>query len=647
MDKIYIGAAYYPELWDESEIDKDIQRCKELGINTLRVGEFAWSKMEPREGVFDLVWLEKVIDKLYDNGIYTVMCTPTCTPPRWVLNKYPQMRRVNSRLQCVEVSSRCHTCKTTEIMRQKNRLIVEVMAKAFAGRKGIVGWQIDNEIFPYDDGCFCDDCKRAFRLYLKDKYATIENLNKSWGMYRWSLDYSSFEEIEPPYPDEWKHPSLRKAWWDFHCRQINAYVDEQAEILHKYGCKNVGTDMMPFNTLDYCQTNKNLDVVMYNHYESAADLSGTAFAYDFARSVKNKPFWVTETQAGWNGSEFAASGFRSVGNCYANTWLPLSRGAQMNLYWLFRTHPNGHELAHGALFSSAGREYRVSDEVRRACRDIERCQDFLNDSKVLSRIALHYSSAAEVDFAYAPLVEGFNYRRILINDVYAAFRRYNVDVIDPSHSLDGYDVVISPFLAETDFGDFRERIVKWIDGGGTWIVGPLSDVYDGNLSKYTSSPFGFIEEVAGVYTKYQKPLSNCEFKAQWNDGSECGVGLYYDAFEVLKGTDSLAKYSQGEFSGLSVIAERRIGKGKIIIVGSKLESKDLLRLIDVRPIAEASENVTLTKRCGKQNGIIAVETENKCGYVTLEGQYVDLITDVKCAGKVMINPYEVKVLKKL
>ena len=191
-----------------------------------------------------------------------------------------------------------------------------------------------------------------------------------------SLDYNSFEEVEPPYPKQWKHPSLRKAWWDYQCGLIKSFVDEQAEILHKYGCQNVGTDMMAQNCLDYYAVNEKLDIVQYNHYDAASRLPDTAFAYDFLRCVKNKPFWVTETQVGWNGSTFAESGYRPVGNCYANTWLPFAMGAVMNLYWLFRAHPNGHEMGHGALYSSAGRQYRVSEEVKHVAQDFAKCEKF-------------------------------------------------------------------------------------------------------------------------------------------------------------------------------------------------------------------------------------------------------------------------------
>ena len=642
-NKIWIGAAYYPELWPEEEVERDIGRCRSIGINTLRVGEFAWSRMEPKEGVFDFVWLQKLVDKLYANGIATVMCTPTCTPPRWFMNKYPETRRVMNDHFRTDVAERCHPCKTSERMRAKNREIVTKMAEALAGRKGIIGWQIDNEIFPYSDGCYCDSCKAAFRVWLQKKFGSIEKLNKAWGMARWSLDYADFDAVEPPYAHQWKHPSLQKAWHDFQCAQIKDYVDEQAAVLHAHGCKNVGTDMMPQNLLSYYAVNEKLDVVQYNHYEPADALPKTAFAYDFLRCVKDKPFWVTETQVGWNGSIVAECGYRPVGNSYANTWLPVARGAEMNMYWLFRSHPNGHELAHGALFNSAGREYRVSDEIRQAAADFGKCGKLLKETQVRSKIALHYSHTAAVSFLCAPIVKGPDYRTTLIERYYAAFRHFNVDVIDTAHGLDGYDVVFSPFLAVADENGLKERAAEWVKAGGTWVVGPMSDIMDANVSKYTAAPYSFLEELAGVYTKYQKPVPNDVFCAKWADGSACGVGTCYDAYECLAGTESLAKYDGGEFGGLTVVASRKVGKGRVILVGSVLSHADLLRLSGRGPIAPASGNVILTERTGEQYGIIAVETENKEGRVFLDGEYTELITGKRAAGETVIKPYGVSV----
>lgn len=646
MEKIYIGAAYYPELWDSGEVEKDIERCKSLGINTLRVAEFAWEKMQPSEGEYRLDWLKEIVDKLYEAGIYTVMCTPTATPPRWLLNKYPETRMMMHDLIRADVSSRCHTCKTSPVLREKNRGIVTALAEMFGGHPGVIGWQIDNEIFPYSGGCYCENCQRAFRKYLKKIYGDIQNLNKSWGMLRWSLGYGDFEEIQPPYPKQWRHPSLRKAWWDFQCEQIRTYVNEQAEILHRFTKAPVGTDMMENNNLSYYKITEKLDVIQYNHYERANRLPQTVFSYDFLRPIKNRPFWIMETQTNWNGSEYAENGWRPMGNCYVNTWSAVAHGAEMNLYWLFRTHLNGHELAHGALYSSSGRAYKVAEEVRRAANDIEKCADLLHNTKVCSKIALHYSSTATNNFEVAPIIKDFNYRESVLENFYAAFRHYNIDVIDTPHSLDEYEVVISPFLSTVDENGLKERIAEWVEQGGVWIVGPMSGMLDENVCKYSDSPYPFIESLGGVYTKYQKPINSDFVKAEWNDGTVCPVSVCFDAFELRENTKSLAHYVDEEFSPYSVVTERKVGKGKVIVLGSVLSHADLLRLVGRAPIAEASKNIELIEREGKEDCLIVLETEHEPGFISLEGRYTDVIGNRIISGRTEVRPYEVLVLKK-
>lgn len=643
MKKLYIGAAYYPELWDAAEVDKDIERAKALGLNVLRVGEFAWGKMEPREGEYQFDWLVSVVDKLYAAGIYTVMCTPTCTPPRYMLDKYEEMRNVSEYGVRSQTSWRCHPCKTSPIMREKNREIVTQMAKVFGSHPGVIGWQIDNELYPYGGGCYCPLCREAFRQYIKRQFGTIEALNEAWGMARWSLDYQSFDAINPPLPDQWKHPSLVKAWWDFQCENIRTYIDEQAEILHKYTKAPIGTDMMANNKLGYYQTTKSLDVVQFNHYDTAEALYETEFWYDFLRAVKDKPYWVTETQVGWNGSEFAQNGYRAVGNCYVNTWLPFAHGGEMNMYWLFRAHRNGHELAHGALYTTAGRPYRISQEVKQASQEIAKCQDILAGG-LKAEIALHFSSTAANIFEAAPMLKNFNYTETVRDVFYNALRHYNVDVVDTAHSLSGYKVVVSPFLCNATENDFYQRIVQFVSDGGTWIVGPMSDIMDTNVTKYIDAPYSFLEELVGAYTKYHKPVDNDVFCAEWSDGTPCGVSTCFDGYELEQDTASLAKYIDGEFAGLTVVAQKEIGAGKVILLGSVPTHSDLQRLVPIKPILAASDNVSLVSR---GDAIIATELENATGYIQLDGQYKDRITDAVLSGKVCVAPYTVLVLEKI
>lgn len=642
---MYIGAAYYPELWDESEIEKDIEVCKSFGLNTLRIGEFAWSKMEPSEGHFEFDWLQRVMDKLHAAGIKVLLCTPTCTPPRWLFRKYPEAKIITDTGERVEISSRCHTCKSSPVLREKNRIIVREMAKRFGHHPALIGWQIDNELYPYDNGCHCPLCRKNFRKWLKDRYGSIEGVNEAFVMSRWSLDYDSFEDVIPPKRSEWAHPSLEAAWFEF-CSDLTVeFAEEQADVLHKYSDAPVGTDLMVLNRFSFYNATKKLDVLQLNHYDTARRLTRPPFFYNFMRPIKDRPFWVTETQVGWNGSKFAQSRYRPEGNCYVNTWLPFAMGGEMNLYWLFRAHTAGHEIAHGAILSSAGRPYRVSEEVRKAAQDIKKATPFLENSAVKSKIALHYSSVGENQFAVAPIVENLPYFDTILQKFHDAFWHYNVDVIDPAHSLDGYDLLISPFVSYIP-DEAAERIRKWVEDGGTWIAGPMTDIYDASLKKNEKAPFYFLEDFAGVYTVYQKPIANEVFRAKWQDGAPAEISTYYDAFRP---TDAkpLITYDGEEFDGLSVVTERKVGKGKVILLGSVLAIDDLRKLVDLEPILEASENIRLVERSGKENGVIVAELKHEPGFVKLDGNYTDLITGRTLSGDVEVNPHEVLVLKKV
>ena len=645
MKKIYVGAAYYPEVWEPSEVDADIVRMQEAGVNVVRVGEFAWGDMEPEEGVFTLDWLKTVVDKLYAAGIDVIMCTPSCTPPRWLFEKYPETRIIYANKEQTEIFSRCHPCKSSPVMREKNRIITKKLGEAFGAHSAVIGWQIDNEIFPYNEGCYCEKCRAGFRAYLKEKYGTPENLNKKWGMARWSLAYKSFDEVIPPVRGRWEHPSLQTEWTRFHCRNIVSYVSEQAEILHNYTKAPVGTDMMVTNLLSYYDINEHLDVVQYNHYEPASDLPRTAFGYDFLRAVKDKPFWVTETQVGWNGSVYAEFGFRPEGACYVNTWLPVAKGGELVEYWHFRAHPNGHELAHGALYSTAGRAYRTTQEVKRASEEFERCRDFLLNSKVEAKIALHYSSTTVIETCNAPLLKNFDYRMMLVDRFHAPLRRHNVDVIDTAHALEGYEVLISPFLFTATEHDLPARIRAWVEAGGTWIVGPMTDIMTEYASKYLDAPHSFLEELAGVHELYELPLHTDGYRAKWTGGGEFALSTCFAAYE-LRGAEPLAVYSNGEFAGLPVITRRQVGKGCVIMLGSIPTSDVLLRLIDRAPNAEASENVALVARSGVRNGLIALETEGREGTLRLDASYTDLLGGDVMTGNIRLRPYQVLVLQK-
>lgn len=650
---LYFGAAYYPELWDKEEIVKDVERLKSLGLNCVRVGEFAWSNIEKAEGVYDFSLFKYMLDVMYENGIYTILCTPTCTPPRWAFEKYPDSLRVKfhqTEKTRTHVYSRAHPCKSHKGMREINRKVAGEMAKALGSHPGVIGWQIDNELYPYDYSCFCDRCVEGFRVWLKDKYKTIENLNQEWGMYRWSLDYDNFDQILGPAWKSWENPSRQVEWLRYQNSLINSYAWEQAEEIRKYSDAPIGTDMMNAgNMLSYSIMNKNLDVVQHNHYENEDELYRTLFFYDMCRTIKDRPFWITETQPGWNGGTGAYNGYRRNGHNYINSIAPIVKGAEMNLYWHFRSHPTGHELGHGAVFTSAGRYGPVAPSIKQLTTDMEKCASFIENSSVKSKIALTYSSTATKNFTFAPIVECLDNDRsknVITDTFHDAFRHYNIDVIETDKELDEYEVLLSPMLTTIDENGFKERVVEWVKNGGTWIVGPLSDIMTEYARKFTHAPYSILEELCGVHTVYQIPVEQDNFKAKWTQGGEFNVSLGCDAYECVD-SECLATYTGFDLEGMCAIAKRKVGKGTVILLGTAPDKDAILKLVDRKPILEASRNISLTERMGKENGIVALELEGKDGYVILDKEYYDILGEKKVSGTVELKPYTALFLKNL
>jgi beta-galactosidase GanA len=252
-------------------------------------------------------------------------------------------------------------------------------------------------------------------------------------------------------------------------------------------------------------------------------------------------------------------------------------------------------------------------------------------------------------FNFAPIVEHFDQRlnETFVDKFHSAFRHYNIDVIETDKDLSEYDTVISPFLASAEYDGFKERITKWIENGGTWIVGPLSDIMDSNTTKYKDKPYSFLEELAGVYTKYQLPMEDSSFSAKWNDnGERIDVSMGCDAYELVD-AESLATYEIDELENLTAIARRKVGKGQVIILGTAPDHKALLKLVNKKPILEASSNIDLSERMGEENGVIAIEIEGKDGYIALDKEYYDILNEKTVSGRIEMKPYSAYVLKEI
>lgn len=651
----YLGAAYYPETWPREQLDEDIRLMREAGMNVMRIAEFAWSSMEPAEGRLELGWLRRVVDKLAQAGIATIMCTPSCTPPAWLTEKYPEVLVVNHAGVRARHGSRRHVCPNSPVYRGHCERIVTRLAEAFGQDENVIGWQIDNEVDLWKgEGCYCELCVRLFRERLRKTFGTIDALNEAWGTHLWSMTYQSFEQIPAPEPSIHDHPSLATAWTLFQSDSMVDYLVHQASILHEHVSQPLGTDMMPTLSVSYEKAHRHLDVLQYNHYDSMDNLWRQVFWMDYARPFKQAPFWNMETATCWNGG-VTANGFRDPGFCRVNSWLPIALGAEANLYWLWRAHWSGQELMHGSVVSSHGRPLHIMGEVQEVARGFDAAAGFLTQTRPSPPLAaIHVSTVAWAQFRYQPIANGFDYVDGLVNRVCRPLMdaHLRVDCIDPAASLDSYRVVYSPFLPALDEAGLRKRILAWVKAGGTWIAGPLTDVRTLHATKPAGSPCASLEEWGGIYCAYEVPGDPRAFSVQWSDGRMSNGDLWYAGFET-RGAASLASYTDGPLAGLAAVTETAVGKGRIIVLGTLPPVDDmralLLRLCaeaGIAPAAEASPNVLVVPRSGEDTGgFVVMELENRSGYLCLPNSARDILSGHEYSGRVEIHPYQVLVLE--
>ncbi len=651
----YLGAAYYPEDWPLEQIDEDIALMKEAGCNVMRIAEFAWSRMEPHEGEYDFDWLHLVVDKLKTAGIAVIMGTPTCTPPAWLVNKHPEILVMDDHGLRTQHGARRHACPNSPIYREYVERIVTKLADEFGDDAGVIGWQIDNELYPSGPrGCCCPVCHSKFLESLEARFGTIEALNEAWCTNLWSQTYESFEQIPVPRHDVWHHPSLIQAWRLFQSDSYADFATFQARLLHQRVKQPVGTDMMPFGGLSYYDTHRDLDLVQYNHYDSMEGLWRQVFWMDYVRPIKPVPFWNTETQTNWNGST-AAYGYREPGFCRANSWLPIVQGGEANLYWLWRAHWAGQELMHGSVVTSCGRPVHVFGEVQEIAAGFAKAGEFLRTTRVKRPdLAVHFSTWAWIFFEQQPQVDGFKYLDSLLKYVYRPLFESGIraDVLDPRVDLSAYKYLISPFLPALDEGDLRPRLLEWLKAGGTWLVTPFCDNRTLEATKFTHSPFGSLEDWAQLYCKVQLPGTTRPFKFTWQEGQAAEGAFWYDAFEPRDATvEVLATYAEGPLEGLAAVTCTRVGKGKLYVMGTLLDQPDFLKLLQHAGLAAevpVSPTVLAVPREGEGGeGLAAVELENQPGFVELARPAVDLLSGEKVEGKVPLAPYQVRVLRYL
>jgi beta-galactosidase GanA len=640
--ELYVGVSYYPLVAGE-KIDFDIKKMKEVGINQVRFGEFDWISMEPKEGSYDFNWIEKTVKKFSDAGIAVQLCTPTAAPPIWLEVKHPEILRVNALGLAVGHGGRRQYCPNSIVYRKYCRLIVEKLAQKFGNNPGVIAWQIDNELW---EDCYCDECLAAFHKWLANHFGTIENLNNEWLTELWSQKYQSFDQVSLPNPNAvgaGHHPSLWRAYRNFMSDSYVSFCNEQVKVLRKYTKAPITTNAHNpvFQNIDYKNLFGNLDFVCTDSYAGPGQLYRYAFEADWMRSL-GKPFWLAETAS----SLSAGTAVPDVtvfahdkGAVRAKMWMTYALGGEAISFWLWRAHWAGQELEHGSLLYSWGDECINTPEITKVASELNKYKDWLLSTKPgQAKAALYYGVPTQWIFESTPIAAGFQYDQAISSFYKLLFDAgISRDVIMADADIKNYDVVFSPYMPSVTKSQFQ-KIKSFVENGGTWVLGPLSACRTEEATAYPDACYGKqLEEWLGVHVRHRLPPMNVTSIVSNTDTSKCE--LWCDAFQLEnQNVKALANYSGGALDSLPAIVECKIGKGRVLVLGTKPGNDWLTKFIEKNVNAKtcnADPGILVAERVNEKNesaGAIIINTNDKphnLNYngisVTIDGYGVEIL----------------------
>lgn len=668
--RLYHGAAYYPELWPETEIDRDIAEMKKLGLNVVRIGEFAWSVMEPEEGRIDLSLFRRVMDRLHAAGIDVVLCTPTATPPVWLTHGHPERLFVDSTGTPLIHGARQHVSTDHPAMRAASARIVEAMARELGRHPALVAWQIDNEFKCHVGEDFSPASVERWHAYLQQRYGTIAALNAAWGADIWSQRYQRFDQVPAPLKTPFLHnPSLSSAFALFARESVATFMDEQIAIIRRHSTAPITHNFNVGFRVNLERMLASLDFAAWDDYPNAANWNRIVFQSDFFRSTKpERPFWLMETSPahnGWIGNNREIS--HPPGYLRVEAVAAYALGAEAFNYWLWRQQRTGAELPHAAVLQSWGTPsigYAEVAAVEAARRELE---PLLTQSRPApAEIALTWSDRGRVMLTTEALgqTSSDSARCISYGDILNQWHRrlldlgYHREFRLEGQTLDGLKVLVTPAMMAVDDA-FLARVQPWVEAGGTWIIAPLTGTRTPEHTAPVDAGLGHLDALAGVESVFGFPVTLTGATGRAFDVESELTGWCM----ALKPRDTATKVvgtiRGGSADGLAFVTERTVGRGRIVLIGAEPlppASGETIydRLVrhyaaaaGVAPLADKATGLLLAPRLtadGKRL-LLAINMEGKPAAFTLKAAARDTLANAAVpAGPLTLPAYSYRVL---
>ncbi|MCM3412335.1 beta-galactosidase [Metabacillus litoralis] len=666
------GGDYNPDQWlDRPDILEDDVRLMKLShTNTFSVGIFAWSALEPEEGVYHFEWLDQIFENIHSIEGKVILATPSGARPAWMSQKYPEVLRVNgSRVKQLHGGRHNH-CFTSKVYREKTQKINRLLAERYGKHPALLMWHISNE---YGGECHCDLCQEAFREWLKVKYDhNLKLLNDAWWAPFWSHTYNDWSQVESPSPiGESAVHGLNLDWRRFVTDQtVDFFENEIVPIKELTPNIPITTnfmadtfDLIPFQALDYSKFAKHLDVISWdaypawhNDWESTADLAlKVGFINDLYRSLKQQPFLLMEsTPSGVNWHEVNKA--KRPGMHLLSSMQMVSHGSDSVMYFQWRKSRGSSEKFHGAVVDhDNSSENRVFKEVAKVGETLEKLNAIVGTNRPADVAILYdWESNWAINDAQGFGMKTKRYPQTL-QEHYRTFWEQDipVDVITKEQDFSAYKLLIVPMLYLMS-EDTISRLKQYVANGGRLVMTYISGIVNEYDLTYTGGWHKDLQEIFGMNpietdTLYPKDRNYVIFRNE-----SYALKDYATVIEVSNAVVE-GQYKEDFYAETPAITSHKFGDGKSYYIGARLADQfhrdfyqeiiDELHLKPVRKVAHGRGVSVQVRQAPDRDYLFVMNFTEEKQEISFDFVAEDMLNSEMITGNVTLEKYEVRILE--
>lgn len=613
VKKIVYGGDYNPEQWPREIWKEDMRLLKDAHIDILTLNVFNWATLQPSEEEYDFSKLDEIMEMVRDNGFLVCLATSTGAHPAWMAKRYPDILRTEFNGMKRKFGGRHNSCPNSPTYRKYSVRLAKKLAERYKDYDNIVAWHISNE---YGGECYCENCEKAFRVWLKKRYHTIDELNRAWNTTFWGHTFYDWDEIVLPNLlsehfeyDRSQFQGITLDYKRFNSESIlECYRMEYEAVKSVMPDLPVTTNLMGFyKGLDYKMWAKYMDVVSWDNYPANEDTPAMiAMSNDLMRGISGgKPFLLMEqTPSVTNWLPYNA--LKRPGVMRLWSYQSVAHGADAVMFFQMRRTVGACEKLHGAVIDHVGNgNTRVYRELQALGGELERIGQETLGAVTETKAALYFDwdNWWAVECSAGPSCE-LKYKDEVYN-YYRALHAMNisVDIVGPEDNLDGYNLLIAPVLYMTKQG-YDEKIRRFVQEGGTFVTTFFSGIVDENDLVILGGYPGRLRDILGIWVEEEDALpSGAENSFEYN-GETYPARLLCDLLHPESESLQIhARYGSDFYAGMPAVTKNDFGKGRAYYVATRSDEKfyqtflaDVCAEAGIKPVTESQEGLEATVR---------------------------------------------------